>query len=182
MDLPPRAAALYSVWWSFVSFAAHAVSATGDFLYTLTDASSAAAAIAKSVGGDYANYNPIGISQLFSVARAMAKTESAIGNASPNAAIDETMVAEAPWSRPIVDQLTMPEWQARTQVTYINEAGQQVSEWFTVGISLVLPSTVGDLQSQLASSLDAMLTAPPKPKSPRRGTFVSLDAVQLLSV
>jgi hypothetical protein len=182
MDLPPRAQALYSTWWSFVSYAAHAVDAAGAFLYNLIDVSSAASSIAKSVGGDYANYNPIGISQLFSVARGIAKTEAAIRNADPNASIDESMVVEAPWSRPLIDQLAMPSWQARSQVTYINEAGQQVTEWFTVGIDLVLPSTVGDLQNQLASSLDSMLTAPPKPKSPRRGQLISVDAIQLLSV
>lgn len=182
MDLPPRAAALYSTWWSFVSYAANAVDATGAYSYTLTDVSSAASELSKSVGGDYANYNPIGISQLFSVARGIAKAGAALGAADPNAQIDESMVAEAPWSRPLADQLAMPSWQARSQVTYVNEAGQQVSEWFTVGIDLVLPSTVGDLQSQVASSLDGMLTAGPTEGTPRRGQLVSVDSITLLSV
>ena len=182
MDLPPRAAALYSTWWSFVSYAANAVSPTGEYAYTLTDVSSAASSIAKSVGGDYANYNPIGISQLFSVARGIAKAGAALGSANPNDQIDQSMVAEAPWSRSIVDQLAMPSWQARSQVTYVNEAGQQVSEYFTVGIDLVLPSTVGDLQSQISSSLDSMLTAGPTEGTPRRGQLVSVDSITLLSV
>jgi len=182
VDLPPRAAGLYSTWWSFVSYAANAVSAAGDFLYNLIDVSSAASSISKSVGGDYANYNPIGISQLFSVARNIAKAGAALGSANPNAQIDQSMVAEAPWSRPLVDQLAMPSWQARSQVTYVNEAGQRVSEYFTVGIDLVLPSTVGDLQSQISSSLDGMLTAGPTEGTPRRGQLVSVDSITLLSV
>lgn len=182
MDLPPRAQALYSTWWSFVSYAAHAVSAAGDFLYTLTDVSSAASAIAKSVGGDYANYNPIGISQLFSVARGIAKAGTSLTAADDAAQIDASMVAEAPWSRPIVDQLASPSWQARSQVTYINEAGQQVTEYFTVGIPLVLPSTVGDLRNQVQSSLDGMLTASSDQGTPRRGQLVSVDGITLLSV
>lgn len=182
MDLPPRAQALYSTWWSFVSYAANAVDATGAFSYTLTDVSSAASEISKSVGGDYANYNPVGISQLFSVARNIAKAGAALAAADASSQIDQSMVAEAPWSRSLADQLAMPSWQARSQVTYINEAGQQVSEWFTVGIDLVLPSTVGDLQSQIASSLDGMLTAAPNEGTPRRGQLLSVDSLTLMSV
>lgn len=182
MDLPPRAAQLYSTWWSFVSYAASAVNESGDFLYTLTDASSAASEISKTVGGSYANYNPIGISQLFSVARTIAKAGAALGAAGEDTAIDDSMVAPAPWSRSLPDQLAMPSWQARTQVQYINEAGQQVTEYFTIGIDQVLPSSVGDLRNQIAGSLDSMLTAAPTQGTPRRGQLVAVNSITLLSV
>lgn len=182
MNLPPRAAALYNVWWSFVSYAASAVDTVGKFLYTLTDASSAASDIAKTKGGDWAGYNPIGLSQLFSVARNIAKAGAALGAADASAQIDDTMVAEAPWSRPLADQLAFPQWQARTEVQYINEAGVQVTEWFTVGIDQTLPSTVGDLQSQIEGSLDTMLTAAPTEGTPRRGQLVAVNSITLLSV
>jgi hypothetical protein len=182
MNLPPRAAALYNVWWSFVSFAASAVDALGNFKYTLTDASSAAADIAKTVAGAYAGYNPIGLSQLFSAARNIAKAGAALGAADAEAQIDESMVAEAPWARPLADQLAMPSWQARTEVQYINEAGVQVTEYFTVGIEQTLPSSVGDLQSQIEGSLDTMLTAAPNEGTPRRGQLVAVNSITLLSV
>jgi hypothetical protein len=182
VNLPPRAAALYNVWWSFVSYAASAVDAAGKFLYTLTDASSAASDIAKTIGGAYAAYNPIGISQLFSAARTIARAGAALGSADASAQIDEKMVAPAPWARPLADQLAMPSWQARTQVQYINEAGVQVTEYFTVGIEQTLPSSVGDLQSQIEGSLDTMLTAAPNEGTPRRGQLVAVNSITLLSV
>jgi len=170
------------VWWSFVSYAASAVDAAGKFLYTLTDASSAASDIAKTIGGAYAAYNPIGISQLFSAARTIARAGANLGAADAEAQIDDTMVAPAPWARPLADQLAMPAWQARTQVQYINEAGVQVTEYFTVGIEQTLPSSVGDLQSQIEGSLDTMLTAAPNEGTPRRGQLVAVNSITLLSV
>lgn len=182
MDLPPKAAALYGVWWQFVRYAASAVDAAGKFLYTLTDVSSAASDIAKTIGGDYSSYNPIGISQLFSRARDIAKASASLASAQASDQIDASMVAEAPWSRSLPDQLTMPSWQAQTSATYINEAGQTVTEWFTVGIEQVLPSTVGDLQTQIAASLDSMLTAAPREGSPRRGQLVGVNSISLLAI
>lgn len=165
-----------------MSYAASAVDAAGKFLYTLTDASSAASDIAKTIGGVYASYNPIGLSQLFSAARTIAKAGASLGEADASAQIDDTMVAEAPWARSLADQLAMPSWQARTEVQYINEAGQQVTEWFTIGIEQTLPSSVGDLQSQISASLDTMLTAAPNEGTPRRGQLVAVNSITLLSV
>lgn len=182
MDLPPRAAALYGTWWQFVSYAASAVDESGAFKYTLTDASSAASDISKTLGGQYATYNPIGISQLFSVARNIAKAGNALNGADAGAQIDASMVAAAPWSRALVDQLVSPSWQARTSVQYINEAGVQVTEYFTIGIDTVLPPTVGDLRNQIAGSLDSMLTAAPTQGTPRRGQLVAVNSITLMSV
>lgn len=183
MDLPDRARAMYKTWWSFVSYAASAVnSATQAFLFTLTDAASAASDIAKSLGGDWANWDPIGLSQLFSAARRIAGIGQTIDKA-PDETVTTTLdIPEAPWSRSPMDQLASPQWQARTSITYINEIGDQVSEYFTVGIPTVLPATVGDLKSQVASSIDGMLTSNSGEGSPRRGQLVSVDSITLMAV
>jgi hypothetical protein len=182
MILPPKADALVNTWWQFVTYAAHAVDAQGKFSYTLTDTSAAASEISKTVGGAYASYSPIGISQLFSIARTMAKAGIALRAADHAGPIDDTMVAEPPWSRPLADQLAAPAWHVTANVNYINEAGDQVQEFFTVLVEQTLPSTVGDLHGQVLSSLDSMLTAPPGQGTPRRGTLVTADLHALLVI
>lgn len=182
MDLPERAKSMYKTWWSFVSYAASAVNAAGDFLYRLTDAAAAAADIAKSIGGVFARWDPIGLSQLFAAARRIAGIGQMIGNAADEALTSALSIPEAPWSRATVDQNASPAWQARTSVTYINEIGEQVSEYFTIGIDQALPPTVGELKNQVSTSIDQMLTGQAENGTPRRGQMVSMDTLTLMVV
>ena len=182
MDLPDRAKAMYKTWWSFVSYAASATGPIGQFLYTLTDAAAAASDIAKSIGGAFAKWDPIGLGQLFSAARRIAGIGQTIATA-PDETVTSTLnIPEAPWSRSTVDQLAAPSWQARTSVTYINEIGEQVSEYFTIGVDQALPPTVGDLKSQVSSSIDSMLTGIAEQGTPRRGQLLSVDSITLMAV
>lgn len=173
---------MYKTWWSFVSYAASATGPIGQFLYTLTDATAAAADIAKSIGGIFASWDPIGLSQLFSTARRIAGIGQTIGSAGDETITSTLNIPEAPWSRSTVDQLAAPSWQARTSITYVNEIGEQVSEYFTVGVDQVLPPTVGDLKSQVSSSIDQMLTGQAENGTPRRGQLVSVDSITLMAV
>ena len=182
MDLPDRAKAMYKTWWSFVSYAASATGPIGQFLYTLTDAASAAADIAKSLGGSWAKWDPIGLSQLFSTARRIAGIGQTIGTA-PDETVSTTLdIPDAPWSRSTVDQLAAPEWQARTLATYVNEIGDTVQEYFTPSIQSVLPPTVGDLKSQVAAQIDQMLTQTAPQNTPRKGQLLSVDSITLMVV
>lgn len=183
MDLPDRARAMYKTWWSFVSYAASAVSnVTGRFLYTLTDASSAAADIARSIGGVFAKWDPIGLGQLFSAARRIAGIGQTVANAPDEAVTSLLNIPEAPWSRSAAEQTASPSWQVRTSVTYINEIGEQVSEYFTIGIEQVLPPTVGELKTQVETSIDQMLTGQAENGTPRRGQLVSVDELNPMIV
>lgn len=174
---------MYKTWWSFVSFASSAIdSVTGKFLYTLTDAASAASDIAKSIGGAFASWDPIGLSQLFSAARRIAGIGQTISTA-PDETITSTLdIPEAPWSRSTADQLASPSWTARSLVTYINEVGDQVTEYFQPGIDGVLPVTVGDLKSQVAATIDQQLQQPTGQGTPRRGQLISVDSITLMVV
>jgi hypothetical protein len=173
---------MYKTWWSFVSYAASATGPIGQFLYTLTDAAAAASDIAKSIGGAFAKWDPIGLGQLFSAARRIAGIGQVIDQA-PDQTITSTLnIPEAPWSRATVDQLAAPSWTARSLVTYVNEIGAQVTEYFQPGIDGVLPATVGDLKAQVAASIDQMLTQPTGQGSPRRGQLISVDSITLMVV
>lgn len=182
MDLPDRAKAMYKTWWSFVSYAASATGPIGQFLYTLTDAASAASDIAKSIGGAFAKWDPIGLGQLFSAARRIAGIGQTIAQAPDETVTTTLAIPEAPWSRATVDQLAAPSWSARTLVTYTNEIGDTVTEYFQPGIDGVLPATVGDLKAQVAASIDQMLSNPTGQGSPRRGQLISVDSITLMAV
>ena len=182
MDLPARARAMYRNWWSFVSYAASAVSSAGQWLYTLTDATSAASDIARSIGGVFASWDPIGLSQLFSAARRIAGIGQTIGQAGEETVTATLDIPEAPWSRPVDEQVANPAWQARTSVTYINEIGEQVTEYFVVGIEQALPPTVGSLKSQVSTGIEQMLTGQQENGTPRRGQLVSVDNIELMSI
>lgn len=182
MDLPDRAKAMYKTWWNFVSFAASKTGPLGQFLYTLTDAVSAASDIAKTIGAQFAKWDPIGLSQLFSAARRLAGIGQVIDQA-PDETITTTLdIPEAPWSRSAADQFAAPSWNSRVFATYVNEIGDTVSEYFTVGFDNVLPPTVGDLKTQIATEIDRMLTGQVENGTPRRGQLVSVDSINLMIV
>lgn len=182
MDLPSAAQAMYNTWWSFVNYAANATDANGKYAYSVTDASSAASAINKDVYGGQGGYNPIGLSQLFSVARKIGNATGALGQADPSSAITGSMVAEAPWSRPAAEQAALPMWQARVSITYTDESGITQTGISVVNISQVLPTTVGSLNAQLALRVQDQLSSPPGTGTPRSGTLASIDSVTLLAV
>lgn len=182
MDLPPLAASMYNTWWTFANYAANATEPDGSWAYTVADASSAASQISKDVGGAYASWSPIGMSQLFGIARRIGNATNAVTNADDLAPVVQSMVAEAPWSRPAAEQAAMPQWQARVQMTYTDPSGEVISGISVVNISQVLPSTVGSLKAQIALRIQDQLDAPPGTGTPRQGQLVSVDSVTLLAV
>ena len=183
MELPPAAAAMYSTWWGFALQAATTIAPDGKYAYSVADASAAASAISRDVGGRYASWSPIGMSQLFSAARQIAHSQGALNSASPTDRLDpETMAAEAPWSRSAADQDAMQVWQARTEVTYVDEAGVEQTGIFTVQIPQVLPATVGSLRAQMELRVTDMLATPPGTGTPRSGTLTAVGDITLLQV
>lgn len=182
MDLPPLADAMYKTWWSFANFAATAVDAAGKYLYNVTDASSAASAINRDIYGGAGGYNPIGLSQLFSIARRIGNATKTIDSSPDSAQITPGMVTEAPWSRPLSQQAASPQWQARVSMTYTDEAGVQQTGYGIVNISQVLPSSIGSLRAQVALRIADQLASPPGTGTPRSGSLDSIDSITLLAV
>lgn len=182
MDLPAQADAMYKTWWSFVSYAANAREADGSYSFSVTDVSSAASQISRDVGGAYSSYNPIGVSQLFSVARKIGNATTSLATAAGSAPIDLSMVAEAPWSRSAAQQAASPQWQARIGITYADPSGVVQEGITVVNISQVLPSSVASLQAQMELRVADQLGSPPGTGSPREGSLVSINSITLLAV
>lgn len=182
MDLAPAAAAMYKSWWSFVNYAASAREADGSYSFTVADTSAAASQISKDVGGNYASYNPIGVSQLFGIARRIANSSSALSQADPSSPITAAHVAQAPWARSAADQAAAPMWQARVAITYTDASGVQQDGIAVVNISQVLPSSVASLQAQIELRVADQLAAPPGTGTPREGQLDSVNSITLLAV
>ncbi len=182
MELPSRAEAMYNTWWSFANYAANAKDAAGNWAYTVTDASSAASEISRTVGGQYASWSPIGMSQLFSAARKIGNATDALTTADPASPITPGHVAEAPWSRSQADQAALPMWQARVSMTYTDESGITQTGFSVVNISQVLPSSVGSLNAQLQLRVQDQLSSPPGTGTPRSGSLDSIESITLLAV
>lgn len=182
MQLPAQADAMYKTWWSFVNYAANAREDDGSYSFTVADVSSAASQISKTVGGAYSAYNPIGVSQLFSIARKISNATESLASAQGGQQIDLSMVTEAPWSRSQAEQAAMPMWQARVTMTYTDAAGVQQEGISVVNISQVLPSSVASLQAQMELRVADQLAAPPGTGTPRTGQLDAITSITLLAV
>lgn len=173
---------MYKTWWAFVNNLANARDQSGDYAVTIAQAQSIAADIYPDVEGTVAKYNPIGLSQLFSTARRIGNATNSLSSAAGGAGIDQSMVAEAPWSRSAAEQAAMPMWQARVTMTYTDPSGVQQEGIAVVNITQVLPSSVASLQAQMELRVQDQLSAPPGTGTPREGTLDSVDSITLLAV
>lgn len=182
MDLPDSASGMIRNWWQFVSYAANAREADGSFSYGLTDASSAASDINRNVYGGQGGYNPIGLSQLFSIARGNAHAQNALAAADDSARITPNMIAEEPWSRSAADQAALPVWRGRVSFTYTDPDGVQQQGTSMVKWEQILPHNVGSLRTQVQLMIEDQLMALPGTGTPRRGELESIDSIQLLAV
>lgn len=182
MDLPVAADAMYKQWWSFVNYAANHQEADGSWSYTVATAQAAASDVNTNVWGGQGGYNPIGLSQLFGVARKIGNATNAIAAAGDSSPITPGMVAEAPWSRPLADQAAAPKWQARVGITYTDPEGVTQTGTSVIEITQNLPYNVGSLRAQVALRAQDQLMAPPGTGSPRHGELLSVDSITLLAI
>lgn len=158
MNLSAAAQNAYATWWPLVTSAAASRTPQGGYTYTPADLSSAASQLSKSVGGQYASFNPIGLSQLFGVARTIERSADTLTAADDADALSGAMVSEAPWSRPADVQASAPVWQVRAEVTYRAPDGSEVTTWGTGVFNNVLPTDVGSMRSELTLQLARMLS------------------------
>jgi hypothetical protein len=181
MDLSAAAASMYDTWWSFAEYAASATESDGSYSYNVADVQSAASQINREVYGGQGGYSPPGLSSLFGIARRIANTAVAIAGADDDSPITSAMVAEAPWSRSQAEQAASPQWWARTQATYLTPEGTQETGTFMIAISQVLPYSVGALRTYVDIQTQSQLADMSPTRTPRAGTLISTDSIQLLA-
>lgn len=181
-EVSPRAAAMGKDWWTTILGWAAQRDNQGNLTATAATVQEAASALRQESPGIYTSYDPIGIAGLFSRARQMENSAIDMRTVTGGEAIGPGQVTLAPWAAAEEARAALPAWQAWTQVEYVNEAGDTVTEHFTVGLSQQLPSTTRGLQRILEAVLEDRLTAPEGVGTPRRGSLVSIGRVQLLAV
>lgn len=158
MQLPAAAASMYNTWWALATSAAATRNEDGGYAYGVTDLSSAAAEVSRSVGGQYASPSMPGLSQLFGIARGIERSADTLTGAGDGESITGAMVSEPPWSRPADEQDAAPVWQARAEVTYRAPDGSVVTTWGTGVFYNVLPTDVGSFRAELQLQMARMLS------------------------
>lgn len=173
---------MYQTWWTFANNLANARNDDGSYAVTIAQAQAIAGQVYPDFEQTAAPYNPVGLSQLFAVARRIGNAGNALSAAAGSAPIDDSMVALAPWARPPAERAASPKWQARAEITYTDAEGVQQTGTTVVEISQILPSSVASLQAQMALRIQDQLSSPPGTGTPRSGTLDSIDSITLLAV
>lgn len=182
MELPPPAEAMYKTWWAFVNNLANARNDDGTYAVNIAQAQAIATQVYPDYEGTSAPYNPIGLSQLFSIARRIANSAGSIAGAAPGDRIGPSMVVAAPWGRPLEEQAASPKWQARITMTYTDPSGVQLEGISVVEISQNLPASIASLNAQMALRVQDQLSTPPGQGTPREGTLNEITSITLLAV
>lgn len=182
VDLPPQADAMYKQWWGLALDVGTSTDGEGNYLYTFADGQAAASEVNKTVYNGQGGYNPIGFSQLMSVARKIGNASGALNTAPDNSPITDAMVAEAPWSNSPSLMSAYPQWQARMNITYIDPQGVEQTGITTVVIPQTLPFSVGSLRAQMELRANDQLHDMSPNRTPRSGDLVSVDSITLLAI
>lgn len=95
------------------------------------------------------------VSRLRGLAGNVRATSARLENADTGYALDSTMIARAPWARPLAERNTLPLYQVRFEHTTENN-GETTTEWRTVMFRNTLPTTVGELIDALQQDAEQM--------------------------
>lgn len=182
MALSDRAAAMYKAWYPFVMDAVRSTYTTGRPAYQVTDVSSAISEYSKTATGIYASFDPIGVSQLYGAANAIAKASYALSQAADTDVLTSAHVGQDLFGRSAAEQTANPIYRAVIEATYIDESGAQVTGTFTQFYHQRLPPTVGSLRQHVALDVSDQLATPPPTGTPRTGQLLSVGQITLTAV
>lgn len=155
-------------WWNLISDAA-----TQGF--TVTETISIANQVAEGLGSKLSFQENTAISQLYGYARRGVNAGNALQAADPSLGITANMVSTPPYARDEQEQATYPLYHVKFQYTYLDSAGNEQTTIKTSVFPDVLPSTVGDLTSDVLDDAEAMA-------SKYGHTLLSATPIQVLAV
>lgn len=182
MELSASAQSAYTRYWGLASDVALSAELEPGEGFTSSLAVEAASQAAQMTGVPLTFQQAAGVSSLYGIARSIESKATTLTNAEDDETITARHVSEPPWSRSLDAQNSMPMWHARAQFTYLDEQGNELTDWTTVIITQVLPSTVGRFRTQLQARIEDQLASPPGTGTPRSGTFLSVGRTYLMSV
>lgn len=136
-------------WWDLAQHAAN----NG---FTSTDLITAASDIAQQAGRSLTFEESSAIASLYGFARRMFNGSEALQSASADTSITPDVMAIPPWARDEQVQNTVPIWHTTFEFTFIDQAGNQVTEFKTSVFDMTFPDTIGELTDNVQSDAEAM--------------------------
>lgn len=175
-SLSAQVANALSRYWSEIYGGAAQRLSTADLWQNIRDK-------AQAAGETTTGVTATAVSTLRGFASGMISAANRLAAAEPELSLTSAFIAEAPWSRPLQQQSTMPIYQVGFDNTIELPDGTTSVVRQTITITGQLPQTVGDLYGVVGSeagilasegSVDSTTTP--------RGTSLGVDNLQVLSV
>lgn len=144
----PQRAALAN-WWPLV--VAEAFAGT-----TATDTVILASATAAKAGQALAFAEASAIATLYGFARRMANAAGELQGSPAAAVIGPEHIGIPPWARDEQVMLTTPIWHVSFAFTYLDQAGNQITDFRTSVFEMTLPQTIGELAAAIGEDAQAL--------------------------
>ena len=176
-DLNIRQQRALGTYWGVIQAAAAQHMTTADLWAAIRGAAEQAGLASPGV-------NASDISVLRGYAGAMVRAADALAASEPGLGLTSSMIATAPWARPLAEQNLSPMFQATYKITGLSPTGAPVEGWLTsVFNTQTLPGTVGELLDQLSQdTLDMIAATPDGEENPSLGDLRDLVGVSAVSV
>ena len=181
MPLSDRAAAMYRDWYPWVLDSVKDTLTTGKPKFSATVLSEAASTEAQRRGLPKGGYDPIGVSQLYGQVNKNFRASYNLGQAPETAPLTGNMIGNDLFGRGAAEQAVNPMWRATIVATYVDQFGVTQQDTFTQFYYTRLPPTVGSLRQHVQLDVQDMLNTPPPSGTPRQGTLLSVDQIQLVA-
>lgn len=136
-------------WWNLITDAVREG-------FSASDTISLANQVARDLGGSNTPQVNRDIATLYGYARRIDNAGNALQGASPDKAIDSSLMATAPYARDIQEQNAYPLYHVKFEYVYLDSAGNQQTSIRTDAIPLALPGTVGELTATVLDDAEAM--------------------------
>lgn len=172
---------MYRDWYPWVADSVRDTLTTGAPKYGASVVSEAASAEAQRRQLGKGGYDPIGVSQLYGQVNRNFRASYNLGQAADTAPLTGNMIGDDLFGRPLADQAVQPMWRATIVATYEDQFGNVIQDTFTQFYHTRLPPTVGSLRQHVALDVQDMLNTPPPVGTPRNGTLLSVDQIQLMA-
>ena len=181
MELSANAKGAYPDWWQFISYAAAKLDAAGKYAFQIIDIGPAVADIHAQAGLRITPGLLPGLSSLFGIARTMEVKADRLTALPDDAAITDAHISEAPYSRPLAQQLASPKYQIRAEITYRAPDGTVVTQWGTGIFNNTPPATAGAMRDEARLQFARMLAKRDEQKN-TGGELLSIGRTYLIAL
>lgn len=147
--LDPGQQATLATWWTTIA----GVAGGG---YTATQTNQIIGQVAEDNNIDLGFNDYRNIAVLYGYARRMFNAAGEVQRAAGSAVIGPEHIGVPPWARDEVTMATAPIWHVTYTFTYLDQAGNLVSDFRTSVFEMTLPGTIGDLAAAISQDAQAL--------------------------